>query len=231
MYVSKDIDCNRFANINTILENLQDILTLGGTCINPPKMYESKGWNQLLHVSGWRHQMETFSALLAIWAGNSPVTGEFPAQRPVTRILDVFFDLRLNKRLYKQSCGWWFETPSGPLWRHCNVTSPVLMSTCINWDIHSMSRKQAPWILLFIELICTYIYYRNAQLTRCEIDMDIFATTSFDKFVEKSHHHIRALLTWLILELYIPFLHIKASIPHLYRWRVFHWYQLLFKNP
>ena len=37
----------------------------------------------------WRHQMETFSALLAFCAGNSPVTGEFPAQRPVTRSFDV----------------------------------------------------------------------------------------------------------------------------------------------
>ena len=43
-----------------------------------------------------------------------------PAQRPVTRSFDVFFDLRLNKRLNKQSRGWWFETPSSPLWRHCN---------------------------------------------------------------------------------------------------------------
>ena len=60
----------------------------------------------------WRPQMETFSALLALCTGNSPVTGEFPAQRPVTRSFDVFFDLRLNKRLSKQWCGWWFETPS-----------------------------------------------------------------------------------------------------------------------
>ena len=67
------------------------------------------------------HQMETFSALLALWSGNSPVTGEFPAQRPVTRIFYVFFDLRLNKRLGKQSWGWWFETPWRSLWRHCNV--------------------------------------------------------------------------------------------------------------
>ena len=43
--------------------------------------------------------METFSALLAICAGNSPVAGAFPAQRPVTRSFDVFFDLRQNKRL------------------------------------------------------------------------------------------------------------------------------------
>ena len=40
--------------------------------------------------------METFSALLALCEGNSPVVGEFPAQRPVTRSFDVFFDLRLE---------------------------------------------------------------------------------------------------------------------------------------
>ena len=44
----------------------------------------------------WRHQMETFSALLALCAGNSPVTGEFPSQRPVTWSFDVFFDLSLE---------------------------------------------------------------------------------------------------------------------------------------
>ena len=64
--------------------------------------------------------METFPALLAICAGNSPVTGEFPTQKPVTRIFDVFFDLCLNKRLSKQSWGWWFETLSYLLWRHRN---------------------------------------------------------------------------------------------------------------
>ena len=47
--------------------------------------------------------------------------GEFPAQRPVTRGFDVFFDLRLNKRLGKQPQGWWFETPSWSLWSQCNV--------------------------------------------------------------------------------------------------------------
>ena len=43
-----------------------------------------------------------------------------PPQRPVTRSFDVFFDLRLNKRLSKQLWGWWFETPSWSLWRQCN---------------------------------------------------------------------------------------------------------------
>ena len=46
--------------------------------------------------------MKTFSALLAICAGNSPVAGEFPTQRPAAQSFDVFFDPRLNKRLSKQ---------------------------------------------------------------------------------------------------------------------------------
>ena len=70
------------------------------------------------YSSWWRHPMETFSALMAICAGNSPVTGEFPAQRLVTRSFDVFFELGLNERLSKQSWGWWFETPSHPWWCH-----------------------------------------------------------------------------------------------------------------
>ena len=70
----------------------------------------------MIFETWWRHQMETFSALLALCAGNSPVTGEFPSQRPVTRSFDVFLDLHLSK----QSWGWWFETPSRSLWRHSN---------------------------------------------------------------------------------------------------------------
>ena len=64
--------------------------------------------------------METFSALLAICAGNSLGTSEFSAQKPVTQSFDVFFDLCLNKWLRKQWWGWWFEIPSCPLWHHCN---------------------------------------------------------------------------------------------------------------
>ena len=56
----------------------------------------------------------------SLCAGNSPVTGEFPSQRPVTRSFDVFFDLRLNKQLSKQSRRRWYETSSCWLWRHYN---------------------------------------------------------------------------------------------------------------
>ena len=65
--------------------------------------------------------MEIFSTLLALCVGNSPVTSEFPAQRPVTRSFHVFFDPCQNKRYSKQWWGWWFEMPSCPLWHCCNV--------------------------------------------------------------------------------------------------------------
>ena len=52
--------------------------------------------------------------------------GEFTAQRPVTRGFDVFFDLRPDKQ-FKQSWGWWFETPSHSLWCHRNVR-------CMTWE-------------------------------------------------------------------------------------------------
>ena len=83
-------------------------------------LYWIRAQTPIRQLSWWRYQMEIFSALQAICAGNSPVPGEFPAQRPVTRNFDVFFDLRPNKLLSQQSWGWLFETPSRPLWRHRN---------------------------------------------------------------------------------------------------------------
>ena len=76
-------------------------------------------------LSWWRHQIETFSTLLVLCAGNSPVTGEFPTHRPVTRNFDVFVDLRLNQRLSKQLKRPWFVTPLHSLWLHCNDTMAI----------------------------------------------------------------------------------------------------------
>ena len=56
--------------------------------------------------------METFLALLALCAGNSPVTGEFPAQRPVTQSFDIFFDLKWIN-------GWVSNREAGDLRRQC----------------------------------------------------------------------------------------------------------------
>ena len=96
------------------------------------------GMDKWFHLTTWwRHQMETFSALLAICAGNSPVPGEFPAQRPVRRSFDVFFDQRLNKRLSKQSWGWWFETLSRSLWRHHNEILAMWLPFIAGFDLNS----------------------------------------------------------------------------------------------
>ena len=97
------------------------------------KYLQSK--NSILFDSWWRHRIETFPALLALCAGNSPVTGhgEFLSQRPVTRSFDVFFDLGLNKRLSKQSKGWWFETPLCSLWRLRNDSFEFHTMCAWNW--------------------------------------------------------------------------------------------------
>ena len=77
--------------------------------------------------------METFSTLLALREGNPPVIGGFPSQRPMVRSFDVSFDLRLNKRLSKQSRRWWFQTPWSSLWRDCNGNSQLQKILRITW--------------------------------------------------------------------------------------------------
>ena len=119
-----------------------------------------------LSVKGiiWRrHQIETFSALMASCAGNSPFTSEFPAQRPVKRSFDVLFDLRLNIRLSKQLWGWWFETPSRSTWRHYNdyfqVASSHLFTSLPIANIHG---RLCTVVTLFIENTLDNGYYHSS---------------------------------------------------------------------
>ena len=67
-------------------------------------------------VTKWKHFPRYWPFVRGIH--QSPVNSP---HKPVTRSFDVFFDLCLNKRLSKQSRGWWFETSSSSLWRHCNA--------------------------------------------------------------------------------------------------------------
>ena len=80
----------------------------------------------------WRHQMETFSASLAICAGNSPASVEFPAQRPVTQSFNFFLICVWINSCEKQSRGWWFETLSRPLWRHFNGITGALLGESLD---------------------------------------------------------------------------------------------------
>ena len=96
-------------------------------------------------LAWWRHQMETFSALLSICAGKSPVTGEFPAQRPVKRNFGVFFDLRQNKHRVNNG-------EAGDLIchrAHYNVTvmyttSKPSLDTIMGWRLFSVKPLSEP---------------------------------------------------------------------------------------
>ena len=123
--------------------------------------------------SWWCHQMDTFSALLALCEGNPPVTGGFTSQRPVTRSFGVFLDLRLNKWLSKQSGCRWFEAPSGSLWRHFNALMLRVTTLCksilawfyqcfrYNWDDQLsierfvQERRNSSALSMGLRLFCT----------------------------------------------------------------------------
>ena len=94
-------------------------------------------------VAWWRHQMETFFRVTGLCAGKSPVTGEFLAQRAVTRSFDVFFHLCMNKRLSNQSRGW-FETPLHSLWSHRN-RKHILFSDNIEFYEMCMQYPDIKW--------------------------------------------------------------------------------------
>ena len=78
----------------------------------------------------WRRQTEPICALLAICAGNSPVPGEFPAQRPVTRSFDIFFDLRLNN-------GWVNNRDAGELRPHPIRYDVTVLDTNYSVDVNT----------------------------------------------------------------------------------------------
>ena len=97
----------------------------------PPPLFASCWWgqNRLLMMTSSNGNIFRVTGPLC---GEFTGPGEFPAQRPVTLSFDVFFDLRLNKRLSKQPWGWWFETLSWSLWRHRNVKTHKCITWCLD---------------------------------------------------------------------------------------------------
>ena len=120
---------------NVFFKLIMQIDIFNTSCEKWPVLVKAMVW-----FTWWRHQMETFSALLAICAENSPVPGEFSTQRPVTRSFDVYFDLRPNIGLSKQLWGWWFETQSCPLWRHRNELDDKPLAVPISTQIYVATR-------------------------------------------------------------------------------------------
>ena len=157
--------------------------------------------------SWWRHQMKTFSALLAICAGNSLASGEFPTQRSVTRRFDVFFDMCLNKWLRKQSWGWWFETLSWPLWCHCDVARDLKSAIYLQQNIMTKGNELILTIMNNVygsyECYHRFVSHWTANIglfhpaKRIKLLFDINGVLSVDLQVTyqwillNSHYHIR----------------------------------------
>ena len=89
--------------------------------------------------------METFPALLAICAWNSPVTGEFPAQRPVTRGFDAFFGAWIN--------GWVSNREAGDLRRHRAHYDVSVMKDTICY----LSPRTRVIVPRFSYIVCDYV--------------------------------------------------------------------------
>ena len=116
--------------------------------INRDPIKDPYDYNQ----SWWRHQMETFSALLALCVEISPVTDKFSSQRPVARSFNVFFDLGLNIRLSK-------HRGTGDLIRHRAYYDLTVVSyfelMVIYWTHedtpkygpHGQVEERLPWII------------------------------------------------------------------------------------
>ena len=125
-----------------------------------------------LHIiPWWHHQMKTFSALLAIFAGNLPVTGEFPAQRPVRGALMFSLiytwvnncdagDLRRNGTHYDvivMTIIWWKYS------RYCsNANKTIVITSFKDLYLLKLSAKSYSSCL-------TYIVYKNKIVAPLQI--------------------------------------------------------------
>ena len=166
-------------------------------CVKPERLDQIHVTPNILMISQggylWLILIETCMKYLMMTSSNGnifrvtgPLCGEFtgrrwiPSQRPVTRSFDVFFDLRLNKRLSKQSWGWWFETPSRSLLRQCNVP----------WNIWSCAT-----VLLCFELLSVHdfilVYSCHIHiLSGCFTDTGAFVWLKYLVNSFKTHTHI-----------------------------------------
>ena len=109
--------------------------------------------------------METFPVLLAICAGNSPVTGEFPTQRPGTNIFDVFFDQRLNN-------GWLNNGEAGDL-RYYDVTVMWVVETSMCQSARLVCGRYEivpyTWCNSGDQILDWMSFKRNVGIYACEI--------------------------------------------------------------
>ena len=124
---------------------------------------------------------------------NWPFVRAVNSQRSVTRSFDIFFDLRLNKRLSEQSWGWWFETLSCPLWRHRNDCTSLINQLMYHLGILSSVPYSAnrpaqcypfPQTLFFVE----FTFYSVFNLDRKHLicwESEFFSHVRSDYYLGK----------------------------------------------
>ena len=130
-------------------------------------------WCRIIPIAlTWRrHQMETFSDLLAFRAGNSPVAGRWWIS--LTKTSDVFFDLS------KQSRRRWFETPSRSLWRFCNETQPSFARQHFQ---DTFCHRHDNAMFLHARRVTTFLHgplYQTRKIAGCACTVNVFLATNF----------------------------------------------------
>ena len=126
---------------------------------SPPDSWSWWAGRQKCIIPWWRHQMETFSAILALCEGNPLVIGGFPSQKTTTRRFDV-----------SAVCAWTYSSlnnrNAGDLRRHRARYDVFVM----HWNIWYRKTPQAIEItplhdkisILFFNLMISY----SARLRR-----------------------------------------------------------------
>ena len=119
--------------------------------------------------------------------------GEFPTQRPMTRSFDVFFDLRLNKRLSKQPWGWWFETPSWSLWRHRNALKWCLWTVITIWYDTVIWKPPSYWRFHY-----AFATRKLGTLLSCRFIISIYHDHFIDCYVMGRSEATMIFTVWLL---------------------------------
>ena len=159
-------------------------------CIICASLYDTRQHDDVIK---WKH-------FPRYWPFVQGIHRWIPHTRPVTRIFDVFFDLRLNKRFSKQSWGWWLETPSCPLWRHSNDKNRFPYGNILSCIImHALrvslvkTKHTEAWLI-------TLRFLRNDR----HLENDIFQRILLKEHYRnlKGYHCILFLVFWLTIKQY-----------------------------
>ena len=149
-----------------------------------------------------------------IFRATSPLRGEFtdafPAQRPVTLRIDISLDLRLNKRLSKQSWGWWFETTSRHQMEILSVSlgplSPVNSRHKFQWRgalilsficAFNKQLSKQPWGLLFETPSGSLWRYCNAKMHNSTLAISVISAIMCINSRHSFHNKLFNIWPWL----------------------------------